>query len=119
MLEQLAGAVVIMVALADGFHTILYARMGTGLIAMRYAHGIERLWVWLSRAFGRSRARFVSFCGPVTLLAVLGLWTGLLTLGSALELRSRWDGLVQALAPTLAFSIEEVDVPLAHARSRA
>jgi hypothetical protein len=35
------------------------------------------------------------------------------------ELRSRWDGLVHALAPTLAFSIDEVDVPLAHAKSRA
>jgi hypothetical protein len=33
------------------------------------------------------------------------------------DLRSRWDGLVQALAPTLAFSIEEVDVPLAHAKT--
>jgi hypothetical protein len=35
------------------------------------------------------------------------------------DLRSRWDGLVHALAPTLAFSIEDVDVPLAHAKSRA
>jgi hypothetical protein len=32
-------------------------------------------------------------------------------------LRSRWDGLVHALAPALAFSIEEVDGPLAHAKS--
>jgi hypothetical protein len=85
-LEQLAGAVALVVALADVFLTILYARMNTGLIAMRYARGIERLWVWISRAFGRSRGRFVSFCGPVTLLAVLALWTGLLALGSALVL---------------------------------
>jgi hypothetical protein len=86
MLEQLAGAVVLVVALTDVFLTILYARMDSGLVAMRYARGIERIWVWISRPFGRLRARFVSFCGPVTLLAVLGLWTGLLTLGSALVL---------------------------------
>jgi hypothetical protein len=85
-LEQLAGAVVLVVALADVFLTILYARMDTGLLAMPYARGIERIWVWVSGAFGRSRARFVSFCGPLTLVAVLGLWTGLLTLGSALVL---------------------------------
>lgn len=35
------------------------------------------------------------------------------------DLRSRWSGLVHALAPTLAFSMEEVDVPLAHAKSGA
>jgi hypothetical protein len=35
------------------------------------------------------------------------------------ELRARWEGLVHALAPTLAFSIEEVDVPLAHAKGGA
>lgn len=86
MLEQLTGAVVLVVALADVFLTILYARMDSGLLAMPYARAIERLWVWISGAFGRSRARFVSFCGPVTLVAVLGLWTGLLTLGSALVL---------------------------------
>jgi hypothetical protein len=85
-LEQLAGAVVLVVALADVFLTILYARMDSGLLAMPYARGIERIWVWMSARFGRSRARFVSFCGPVALVAVLGLWTGLLTLGSALVL---------------------------------
>lgn len=35
------------------------------------------------------------------------------------ELRARWQGLVHALAPTLAFSIEEVDVPLTHAKGGA
>ena len=35
------------------------------------------------------------------------------------ELRSRWDGLVHTLAPALALSIEDVDVPLTHAKSDA
>src|SRR4051794_26611316 len=85
-LEQLAGALVLVAALADVFLTILYARIDTGFLAMRFARGLERILVWVSRAFGRSRSRFVSFCGPVVLLAVLGLWIGLLTLGSALVL---------------------------------
>jgi hypothetical protein len=95
-LEQLAGVVVLVVALADVFLTILYARMDSGLLAMRYARAIERTWVWSSRAFGRSRARFVSYCGPMTLLAVLGLWTGLLTLGSALVLHPALGHAVRA-----------------------
>jgi hypothetical protein len=37
--------------------------------------------------------------------------------GRYADLRSRWDGLVRALAPVLAFSTEDVDVPLAHARN--
>lgn len=53
-LEQLGGALVLVMALADVFLTILYARMDSGLLAMRYVHGIERLWVWISRGFGRS-----------------------------------------------------------------
>lgn len=86
IVEALAGVALLLVALADVFLTILYARMNSGFLAMRLAHGMERSWVWVSHAFGRSRARFLSFCGPVTLLAVLGLWTGLLVLGSALVL---------------------------------
>lgn len=31
--------------------------------------------------------------------------------GRYVDLRSRWDGLVHALAPGLAFSMEEVDLP--------
>jgi len=47
-LEQLAGAVALVVALADVFLTVLYARMDSGFLAMRYARGIERIWVWIS-----------------------------------------------------------------------
>lgn len=96
-LEQLAGAVVLVIALVDVFLTILYARMDSGLIAMRFARGLQRIWVWLSSLFGRSRARFVSFGGPVILLAVLGLWIALLTLGSALVVH---PALGQAVRPS-------------------
>lgn len=47
-LEQLAGAVALVVALADVFLTILYARLDSGLLAMRFARGIERIWVWIA-----------------------------------------------------------------------
>jgi hypothetical protein len=32
------------------------------------------------------------------------------------ELRARWDGLVHLLAPTLAYSVDQIDVPLAEAK---
>jgi len=85
-LEQLAGAVVLLVTLGDVFLTIMYARMDSGLIAMRFARGLERIWVMGSRLLGRFGSRWVSFSGPVILLGVLGLWIGLLTLGSGLLL---------------------------------
>jgi hypothetical protein len=35
------------------------------------------------------------------------------------ELRAQWEGLVHSLAPTLAYSVDQIDVPLAHAKSEA
>jgi hypothetical protein len=40
--------------------TILYARVDSGFLAMRYARGIERIWVWISarvRAVARASSR--------------------------------------------------------------
>ncbi|MDN3626407.1 two pore domain potassium channel family protein [Methylobacterium isbiliense] len=72
------------IVLVDVFLTILYARIGTGLIAERAAH---LAWIAFRRtaeAAGRRRAIVLSFCGPAILLLYVLLWAGGLTLGAGL-----------------------------------
>jgi hypothetical protein len=81
--EPLAGALIIVLVLADVFLTVLYARMGAGLLASRLAAVI---WSGCRRLATNSRrpGAFLSFCGPAILLCVLALWAAGLTLGTAL-----------------------------------
>jgi hypothetical protein len=82
-LEQLVGATIIALVLADVFLTVLYARMGAGLLASRLTAVI---WAGCRRLATNSRrpGAFLSFCGPAILLGVLALWAAGLTLGTAL-----------------------------------
>ena len=80
-LEALAGAVVLMATLLDVFLTVLYARAGTGLLAPWLARAVWRVFRALS---GRGRAGILNYCGPVQLVALVLMWSVLLTLGAAL-----------------------------------
>jgi hypothetical protein len=83
-LERASGAVVMGIVLLDVFLTVLYARIGTGLIAERAAH---LTWIGFRRAAeaaGGRRGVVLSFCGPVILLLYVLLWAGGLTLGAGL-----------------------------------
>lgn len=86
-LQQLLGALLALFVLADVFYTVLYARIGSGILSYRVAR-----WVWLlfrtaSRPFGRRRGQILSFCGPSILVVVLVVWACLLTLGMALVIQ--------------------------------
>lgn len=83
-LERASGALVMGIVLSDVFLTVLYARIGTGLLAERAAH---LTWIAFRRAAeaaGSRRGTVLSFCGPVILLLYVLLWAGGLTLGAAL-----------------------------------
>ncbi|GJD65825.1 two pore domain potassium channel family protein [Methylobacterium frigidaeris] len=83
-LERASGALVMGIVLLDVFLTVLYARIGTGLIAERAAH---LTWIAFRRAAGAADARrgvVLSFCGPMILLLYVLLWAGGLTLGAGL-----------------------------------
>lgn len=82
--EQIAGLVVIALALADVFLTVLYARMQSGFLGMRVAGVTTKLLVWGSKPFGRWRSKIVSLCGPFALVSVVAFWTAMMTLGAAL-----------------------------------
>jgi hypothetical protein len=83
-LGQAAGALLIATVLLDVFLTVLYARMGAGVISNRLAELIWRAFRLLSKPFGRHRPVVVSFCGPVILVLIVAIWAAGLTLGTAL-----------------------------------
>ncbi|GJE44686.1 two pore domain potassium channel family protein [Methylobacterium soli] len=83
-LEQASGALVMGVVLTDIFLTVLYARIGTGLIADRVAHLTWAIFRRVADKFGQRRGPVLSFCGPVILIVYVLLWALGLTLGAGL-----------------------------------
>ncbi|WP_132253316.1 two pore domain potassium channel family protein [Methylobacterium segetis] len=84
VLERALGALVMGFVLADIFLTVLYARIGTGLIADRVAHLTWAIFRRAADQFGQKRDVVLSFCGPVILIAFVLLWALGLTLGAGL-----------------------------------
>lgn len=80
-LEPLAGGVVLAITLLDVFLTVLYARASTGLLAPWLARGVWRVFRGLS---GGRHAGILTYCGPVQLVALVLMWSVLLTLGAGL-----------------------------------
>jgi hypothetical protein len=83
-LEQTAGFLLLALVLLDVFLDVLYARLGTGILAPRISQAIWRVFLWVSRPLGRHRRVAMSFCGPVILGALVATWALGLTLGTAL-----------------------------------
>ena len=84
--EPIAGALLMMLLLADVFLTVLYARIGTGLFSVALAKTLWRALRGLSRPWGGRRGSFLPFCGPVILVALVFFWAIGLTLGTALTI---------------------------------
>ena len=84
-LAQGAGAVLIVVALADVFLTVLYARSGIGLISHRLSRWNWRLFRRLASLFPeKSRGAVLTFGGPALLVWMAAAWFFTLVLGFAL-----------------------------------
>ncbi|WP_267361409.1 MULTISPECIES: two pore domain potassium channel family protein [unclassified Methylobacterium] len=84
VLERASGVLVMGIVLLDVFLTVLYARIGTGLIAERAAHLTWMVFRRAADAAGTHRGAVLSFCGPVILLLYVLLWAVGLTLGAGL-----------------------------------
>jgi hypothetical protein len=82
-MEQGLGVALILIFLLDIFLTVLYARIGSSLLASRLARLVWRLFVQASKAFGSRRGAVLSFCGPVMVVLLVGFWALGLTLGAA------------------------------------
>jgi hypothetical protein len=85
--EQIIGAGLMVLFLADIFLTVLYARAGTGLLAPRWNRLVWAAVKTLARLFGRRRLSVLSFAGPVIVVALIGFWALGLTVGAALIIR--------------------------------
>ena len=82
MNQSLVGAVLMLVVLLDVFLTVLYARIGTGILSHKLARLTWRLFRLLPA--GRHRPISLSFCGPAILVLLLLTWSVLLAFGAGL-----------------------------------
>lgn len=88
-IESAAGALLMLLFLADVFLTVLYARVGTGIFTVVVARSLWRIFRGVSRPLGQRSGSFLSFCGPAILVALVLLWAIGLTLGAALIIHPR------------------------------
>jgi hypothetical protein len=92
--EQLAGALLIFCALLDIFLTVLYARIGshglsragTGIISLRVARATWWIFRHIPSRLPVQRDAVRSFCGAVTVVLLVVVWSSLLALGAGLML---------------------------------
>jgi hypothetical protein len=77
---------IVLVILLDVFLTVLYARMGSGLISPYLARTVWQGFRVVARSFPIYSDRIASFCGPVILVSLVFMWMAGLTLGNALIL---------------------------------
>jgi hypothetical protein len=83
-LEQVLGILLILVILLDIFLTVLYARIGTSIVGSWLGRLVWVSLVKASQPLGPRRGAVLSFCGPVILVLLVGVWALGLTLGAAL-----------------------------------
>lgn len=88
-LEQIGGVLLVVFILSDVFLTVLYARIGTGIISDHVAK-----WTWavfrsVSKIAGPRRGAVLSFCGPTILVLILCVWVLGLTCGMAMVIHPR------------------------------
>ena len=86
-IEQLAGAGLMLLFLADIFLTVLYARAGTGLLAVNWNRLVWLCMKGLARCFGRRRGTVLSLAGPLIVILLIAFWSLGLTIGAALIVR--------------------------------
>lgn len=92
------GALVVLVALADLFLTVLYARSGVSVFSNRFHEGCWRLFRGVALALPRYRDRLLAFAGPSLLVLTVTLWVALLLGGFALIAWPAMGTAIQATA---------------------
>src|SRR5947208_828708 len=83
-LEPILGLPLMLFVLVDVFLTVLYARMGTGVLSERLARVLWLAFRGVSNVVPSRRERVLVYAAPVIVLSVLAVWIMLLMLGAAL-----------------------------------
>lgn len=86
-IEQIGGAGLTLLFLADIFLTVLYARAGTGLLAPRWNRLVWGLIRRVAGLLGRHRSTALSAGGPLIVISLIAFWALGLTVGAALLIR--------------------------------
>jgi len=85
---RILGVLLILLVLLDVFLTVLYARVGAGVIAHKLTCITWRLFRGIARPFPRHRDRILAFCGPVILVLLVAAWVFGLMCGGALIIQA-------------------------------
>lgn len=88
------GTLLVLLALADVFVTVLYARAGIGLLTPRLYRATWMAFKAQGARMGTRRDAFLSFAGPTLMVLTVSAWFALLLLGFALI---AWPALGTAL----------------------
>jgi hypothetical protein len=83
-IELILGFTLILLALVDVFLTVLYARIGTGIISHRLACLTWWLFKTATKPFRRRRDYLLSLTGPVLVVVTVMMWIFMLMTGAAL-----------------------------------
>ncbi|MEG9438520.1 hypothetical protein JAO29_20440 [Edaphobacter sp. HDX4] len=83
IIQQVGGTMLIMLILLDVFLTVLYARMGSGLLSRRVGRIVWRCFWVIAQTRPDKGDRILSFCGPVILAVLVFTWVSGLALGNA------------------------------------
>lgn len=83
-LVAVAGTALILLAIADIFLTVLYARSGTGIVSPRIHQHVWRAMVRAVRGRSHRVQRLLSFGGPLMMVLSVVTWSAMLLFGSAL-----------------------------------
>ncbi len=83
------GVLLIALVMLDVFLTVLYARIGTGIISHLAACWMWRFFRLLSKPFSRWHLQelILSFAGPTMLVLMIAIWFSMLMLGGGLILQ--------------------------------
>ena len=98
LVEQIAGALLMLLVLADVFLTVLYARADAGIISPRVSRFVWLAFKHLSKPFTNCRGRILSFCGPTILVMYVLVWTFSLAVGAGLVIHPKLGTSVRAVS---------------------
>jgi hypothetical protein len=84
IVEQVGGAALMALFLADIFLTVLYARAGTGLLAPRWNRLVWAALSGVSKLFGERRGAVLSCAGPLIVILLILFWAFGLVVGAAM-----------------------------------
>src|SRR3954467_10868266 len=82
--QQIFGVALVLTVLVDVFLTVLYARIGTGIISHRVHCLVWWAFKCASKPFTLKRGEILSFAGPVMVVSLVFIWLACLTCGSAM-----------------------------------